>query len=277
MLQAITNQEVGTNVLDEVIAGYLLPGKPIANALFKTISFLTANQAVIFAGDLKLGHYMKIPPRMMFSIQIIPTIVICVWTTLIQQWMLDNVQGICTPQQRQGYVCPGTRTFGSASVIWGAVGPNRVFSIGAPYSSFLLFIPIGAIAPIPFYLLARRFPLSFWRYVNVPILFSGLESIPPATGINYISWIVTGFIFNYWIRRFHFRWWTRYNYILSAALDGGVALSAIAIFFTLQVWKSGGVNLVWWGNTVWLNTADANGVPLKPLPASGTIGPSTWS
>jgi hypothetical protein len=70
--------------------------------------------------------------------------------------------------------------------------------------------------------------------VNVPILFSGVEAIPPATGINYISWLVTGFIFNYWIRRFRFRWWTRYNYILSAALDGGVALSAIAIFFTQQ-------------------------------------------
>ena len=132
MLQAITNQEVGTNVIDEVIAGYLLPGKPIANALFKTISFLTTNQAVIFAGDLKLGHYMKIPPRMMFSIQIIPTIVTCVWTTLIQQWTLDNVEGICTPQQTQGYVCPGTSTFASSSVIWGAVGAKRVYSIGAP-------------------------------------------------------------------------------------------------------------------------------------------------
>lgn len=84
--------------------------------------------------------------------------------------------------------------------------------------------------------------------MNVPILFAGIGSIPPATGINYISWLLVGFIFNYCIRRFRFRWWMRYNYILSAALDGGLVLSLTAIFFTLQVWKPGGVNLNWWGN-----------------------------
>jgi hypothetical protein len=72
--------------------------------------------------------------------------------------------------------------------------------------------------------------------------------MPPASGINYISWLLTGFIFNYCIRRFRFRWWMRYNYILSAALDGGVALSMATVFFTLQVWKPGGVNINWWGN-----------------------------
>jgi len=28
---------------------------------------------------------------------------------------------------------------------------------------------------------------------------------------------------------------------------------------------------------VWQNTADANGVPLKPLPESGFIGPGKWT
>ena len=40
----------------------------------------------------------------------------------------------------------------------------------------------------------------------------------------------------------------RYNYVLSAALDCGVMLSLTVIFFTLQVWTPGGVNLNWWGN-----------------------------
>ena len=117
------------------------------------------------------------------------------------------------------------------------------------YASLLWFIPVGALAPIPFYFLARRFPFSFWRYVNIPILLGGLGGIPPATGINYIAWIVAGFIFNYCIRRFHFRWWMRYNYILAAALDGGVILGMFVIFFTLQAWKSGGISFDWWGNT----------------------------
>jgi hypothetical protein len=40
----------------------------------------------------------------------------------------------------------------------------------------------------------------------------------------------------------------RYNYILSAALDAGVALSMVLIFFVLQ-YPKGGFTINWWGNT----------------------------
>jgi hypothetical protein len=134
---------------------------------------------------------------------------------------------------------------------------------------------IGAIAPVPFYFLARRFPLSIARYVNIPVFLAGLGAIPPANGINYASWCIVGFIFNYLVRRYHLRWWMRYNYILSAGLDAGVALSLIIIFFTLQLPK-GGVNVNWWGNTVWMNTADANGIPMLVPEEGGIFGPSEW-
>jgi OPT family small oligopeptide transporter len=279
MLQAITNQQVPTQVMMELVAGYMLPGKPIANVIFKTIGFITSNQAISFAGDLKLGHYMKIPPRIMFLIQVIPAIIASIWVTVIQDWMLNNVKDICTPHQPQGFRCASSTTFATASVIWGAVGPRRLFSPGAPYSGLLWFFPVGILAPIPFYFLARRYPLSFYRYVNIPVFFAGLAAMPPASGINYASWVLTGFIFNYVIRRFHFRWWMRYNYILSAALDAGVAFGMVVVFFGLGLPKpsTAGVQLNWWGNLVWQNTADVQGLPWKPLPASGLVGPATWS
>ena len=132
ILQAITNQQLPTQVIDELIAGYMLPGRPIANMIFKTITFITANQAVGFAGDLKLGHYMKIPPRMMFLVQLVSTVITCVWVNVIQDWMLTNVEDICTPHQKQGFVCPGSSVFATGSVIWGAAGPSRMFGAGAP-------------------------------------------------------------------------------------------------------------------------------------------------
>lgn len=138
---------------------------------------------------------------------------------------------------------------------------------------------VGAVAPIPFYYLARRSPLSYWRYINVPVFFAGVSGIPPASGINYASWGIVGFIFNYFVRRFHFRWWMRYNYILSAALDAGVAIALVVIFFAVQ-YPTNNFVISWWGNNAWLNTADANGTPLKvPDPSTGIFGPSpgTWS
>jgi len=140
------------------------------------------------------------------------------------------------------------------------------------------FFLIGALLPIPFYILAHRYPLSFWRYINIPVFFAGIVGIPPASGINYSSWALTGFIFNYCMRRFHFRWWMRYNYILSAGLDAGVAFGMLVIFFALQ-YPKGGINLSWWGNVAWQNTADALGTPMYVLQPNETFGPpaGSWS
>ena len=130
--------------------------------------------------------------------------------------------------------------------------------------------------PIPFYFLSRRYPRSFWRYVNIPVALVAANNVPPVNGSNITSWILVGFIFQWFMRRFHFRWWLRYNYLLSTGLDAGVIIGLIVIFVSLQMPK-GGISVNWWGNSVWQNTADAQMVPLKVLAPGQTFGPSTWS
>ena len=132
ILQAISNLSTPVQVMYELIGGYIIPGQPIANMIFKAIGNTTVTQAINFAADLKLGHYMKIPPQIMFTIQLIATIIACIWSTFVQQWMLDNVKDICTPGQKQGFICPGSTIFATASVLFGAVGPQRLFSPGSP-------------------------------------------------------------------------------------------------------------------------------------------------
>ncbi|KAF7785171.1 hypothetical protein Agabi119p4_1336 [Agaricus bisporus var. burnettii] len=115
---------------------------------------------------------------------------------------------------------------------------------------------------------------------NFPVIFNGTGLIPPATAINYVPWAAVGFIFNYVIRRRHFSWWTKYNYVLSAALDSGVAISIIAIFFCLQFPENGAIGttniLNWWGNTVPFTGADGRGVPLRQLQPGEKFGPTSW-
>ncbi|CDM30689.1 Oligopeptide transporter OPT superfamily [Penicillium roqueforti FM164] len=76
----------------------------------------------------------------------------------------------------------------------------------------------------------------------------------------------------HFIKRRFFAWWTKYNYILAAALDTGLALSGIVIFFCISY--PGATFPDWWGNNVYLNTADAQGVPYKSMPAVGYFGPA---
>lgn len=276
MLTAITNQTVPLQVLGELVVGYILPGRPVAMMVFKTFSYISMRQAVNFVGDLKLGHYMKIPPRVMFHSQVIATIVSVFVSVLVQVWMLGNIPDLCTPNQPDHLTCPTTSVFATAAIIWGAIGPQRIFSEGALYYPFVYFFLIGAILPVPFYLLARRYPLSLWRYINIPVCFAGVAIVPPATGINFSSWFTMGAVFQYYMRRFHFRWWMRYNYIMSAGLDSGIAIAFIVIFFAVQFPK-GGINLNWWGNTVWQNTLDSDGAPFYTLAPGETFGPTTWS
>ncbi|KAK0208614.1 glutathione transporter [Desarmillaria ectypa] len=276
MLQAISNTQIAFSVMYELIGGFMLPGKPVANVIFKAMGIMGSTQAATFAGDLKLGHYMKIPPRTMFTVQMVAVFITCFVAVGTQAWMFANIEDMCLSTQKDGFICPTTNIFATASLIWGGIGPARMFGRGATYNPLLWFFLVGAILPIPFYILARRYPHSHWRFANMPVFLAGVLAIPPASGINYASWALVGFIFNWYIRRFHFRWWMRYNYILSAALDAGTAFAIILIFLCLQLPK-GGVKLNWWGNTVWQNTADAMGLPLKTLNPGEIFGPSTWS
>ena len=133
---------------------------------------------------------------------------------------------------------------------------------------------ICAFLPIPFYLLARRYPYSRWRYVNIPTALTAGMFFPPVTGMQYTSWFIVGAIFQWFVRRFHFRWWMRFNYVLAAALDAGLAFGVLLVFLTTALPQK---SLVWWGNTVWMTTNDALGMPLNILPPNSTFGPTQWS
>jgi hypothetical protein len=123
----------------------------------------------------------------------------------------------------------------------GVIGPTRQFGPHALYKPELYALVVGAVLPIPFWLWQRRYPQSWLKYFSMPVLLNGPGSIPPALGINYSSWFVVAFIFRefllscfchkqpftfvrdaeYVVRRRNFRWWSKFNYILSSALDSG--------------------------------------------------------
>lgn len=64
---------MGLNVVTELVIGYMYPGKPLANVAFKTYGYISMSQALSFLQDFKLGHYMKIPPKAMFLVQVLDT------------------------------------------------------------------------------------------------------------------------------------------------------------------------------------------------------------
>ncbi|KAH7104863.1 OPT oligopeptide transporter [Auriculariales sp. MPI-PUGE-AT-0066] len=276
MLQALTNTQVPLNVITELVIGYMLPGKPVAMMLFKTYGYITAAQALTFARDLKLGHYMKIPPRSMFFAQVVATIVAGTAQLGVQSWLFHSIKNICEETQSNGFVCPSTQTFATASFIWGVIGPKLSYSKGGIYYGLVFFFLVGALAPVLQWLWTKRYPRHrLVRLINFPIVFSGTNYFPPALAVNYVTWGLVGFIFQYIVRRRRFQWWAHYNYILSAALDSGVAVATIIIFFALQYPDIKSTLDTWWGNKVWQKTYDFKGTSWRKIPQEG-FGPDTW-
>jgi len=267
-IYAMTGQGISVNVLSQIVPAILLPGNPVANMVFKAYSVQTLIESTSFVQDLKLGHYVKVPPRATFIVQAVGTITAAFVAVGVKQWMFDNVQDICSLHQKDSLICPHNQVFFTASAVWGLIGPGRQFGKGALYYPQIYALLWGGLIPIPFWLWQRRYPNSWIRFISTPVIFNGISSLPPATGINYSSWFAVGVIFQYFVRKRNFRWWSKFNYVTSAALDSGTVLSLIIIFFTLEFPK-GGVSVNWWGNSVFMNTADYARKPWRPLGPEG--------
>ncbi|KAI3842410.1 hypothetical protein MKW92_022584 [Papaver armeniacum] len=246
IISATTNQTPGLNILTEYLMGLMLPGKPIANVCFKTYGYISMAQALSFLQDFKLGHYMKIPPRSMFLVQLIGTIIAGVINTGTAWYMLNSIQNICQEDllpANSPWTCANDRVFFDASVIWGLAGPMRIFGPKGNYAALNWFFLGGAVAPVFVYAMHTKFKKHTWiAFVNIPIILQATAVMPPASSVNLSSWIVVGVIFNYFVFRYGRNWWQRYNYVLSAALDAGVAIMSLFIYFALS-----STTLNWWG------------------------------
>ncbi|KAF7074708.1 hypothetical protein CFC21_079539 [Triticum aestivum] len=251
VIQATTNQQPGYDIIAQFMIGYALPGKPIANLLFKIYGRISTVHALSFLADLKLGHYMKIPPRCMYTAQLVGTVVAGVVNLAVAWWMLDSIDNICDVEALHPdspWTCPKYRVTFDASVIWGLIGPGRLFGQHGLYRNLVWLFVVGAVLPVPVWLLSRAFPEKKWiALVNVPVISYGFAGMPPATPTNIASWLVTGTVFNFFVFRYRKGWWQKYNYVLSAALDAGTAFMGVLIFFALQ---NAHHDLKWWGTEV---------------------------
>ncbi|KAJ5716810.1 OPT oligopeptide transporter [Penicillium malachiteum] len=266
MIYAITNSEVTNNVVAELIAGYAIPNQPIANLIFKTYGVVSCAQAIQFASDLKMGHYMKIAPRVMFSAQVVATFLSAFVSIGVNAWALANIPNICSDDQASGFTCENDTTFFTSSVIWGAIGPRRLFAAGQMYNATLYGFLAGTLLPLPFYFAAKYFPKSGARYIYSPLLLYGMMNFAPYNFTYVMAPLIVGTVFNFYIKRHYLAWWEKYAYVLTSSFGAALAISAVVIFFAVEYHT---VSINWWGNSVSFAGCDDTGCTIKAVPAGG--------
>ncbi|KAM5344246.1 hypothetical protein ACJ41O_012783 [Fusarium nematophilum] len=243
---ATTGIEVEYNVLAEFIGGAWQPGNALAMNFFKGFGYVTVAHALDFANDLKLGHYLKLPQRQTFWCQIVATIVSAFVCTGVMNFQITQIPNICQTDQKDKFTCPGVETYFTAAVLFGSLAPRKVFGQGAQYTAMLAAFPVGLAFPVLYYYATRKLPRTHWlAKIHPVVIFSGghtwspynLGYMWPAVLPGWLSWVI--------VRRRYLAFWSKYNYVLSAAWSTGIAIAAVVIFFAVSYH---GADIDWIGN-----------------------------
>ena len=156
----------------------------------------------------------------------------------------------CLPTQSDFLTCPDIHDLLASSVFWyvvwsgflftiaddmvgcrGLIGPNCQFGTGLIYHLQLYAIIMGTFRPLLFWLWQWHYPQSWVCWVSTPLtLLNCMNFIPPAMGINYSSWFLIGFIFQYLIWKCNFTWWIKFSYLMSVVMDSGTTYNFNAFY-----------------------------------------------
>lgn len=119
--------------------------------------------------------------------------------------------------------------------------------------------------------LQKFFPrVKIFRYLHPALICTGgvtawapynLSYMTPLLYLSLVSWA--------WIKPRYLDWWSKYNYIANAAFSAGIAISAVIIFFTMNIPK---LEISWWGNEVMYQGCEGAACRRLPLPESGYFG-----
>lgn len=110
-----------------------------------------------------------------------------------------------------------------------------MFGTGSIYQYFNVFWVIGAILPCVLYALVKYGGRLSWlgRTLHAPVMLGAMGWLPPATPLSFSTWGFVALIFNHFIKKRFHGWWRQYNYVTAAALDAGLIISTIVIFFAI--------------------------------------------
>lgn len=106
-------------------------------------------------------------------------------------------------------------------------------------------------------------------WLNPVLVIQGVQHWAPFNLSHKTPGFILSLIFMWWMPKHRPAWWSKYNYVLSAALTAGLAFSALIMYWAIGYHP---VELKWWGNTVSGAGVDGNARGILPLPERGYFG-----
>ncbi|KAJ5822830.1 Oligopeptide transporter OPT superfamily [Penicillium robsamsonii] len=244
---------IATNNLSKMLAGLILPGRPIGNMYFAAWSHNVINNAVNLSNDLKMGEYLKIPPRIMFLTQIYGTILGGFINYAIMISIVSGNRDLLVEGDGNSSWSGATiQSFNTNAASW-ALAPY-IYKIGTPYGAVPLGIIAGAGA-VMVHAVFHRFVPKIGNFdtseINLPqfIQYAGYIPYNQSQTCVLFTWILAGFYVQFYLRNYRPRIFRDYSYLIAGAFDG--ASLTVLFILSFAVFGAGGVSHPfpsWWGN-----------------------------
>ncbi|KAL0953014.1 hypothetical protein HGRIS_007218 [Hohenbuehelia grisea] len=230
---AITGFSPNIQSLVQMLGAAMIPGSPQANMYFTLYGYNTLDQARGLIRDLKMGQYTKLPPRVTFTVQCLGSVVGGLLNYVIMKVILTTRREILLDVQGSN-VWSGqqVQSFNSNAISWGALG-NDLYAPGGRYWLVPFAVLIGLAVPLPFWLVHRFYPKLGANKVVTPILCWTLGYLSVGINSSVFTTFCLAVFSQYYLRKYRPGWFRKYNFLMSAALDGGTQVMVFVYTFAV--------------------------------------------
>jgi hypothetical protein len=110
-----------------------------------------------------------------------------------------------------------------------------MFSIGDRYQWVTIAFLVGFLAPVPLYLLHKAFPkIRIFSYLNTCIILWYMGYLFVGINSSIWSYYIIGAFGQFYLRKYRPKYFVKWNYLVSAAMDGGTQVLVFLLTFAVQ-------------------------------------------
>ncbi|KAG6328511.1 hypothetical protein ID866_10578 [Astraeus odoratus] len=181
-------------------------------------------QSIALAGDLKIGQYLKIPPRAMFLTQLWGTILGAAINFVVMVSIVKSQRAILlSPNGTNVWSGQLVQSFNSDAVTWSLA--KELYGPGGPY----FIVPISLLIGMRW---SKIGPIKVDNVI-LPVIYMYSSLLASRVNSTVTSSIIVGIVSQFWLRNYHPSWFRKYNYILGGALDGGAQIMIFILSFAV--------------------------------------------
>lgn len=200
---------------------------------FNTYTYNAIGQGEYLLRDLKLAQQNKLSPRCTFTTQMIGCIFGALLNYVMMLTIVENQATILTSIEGTNiWSGANIQMFNTLAIAW-SIAP-KMFSVGARYQWVTIAYLIGFLFPVPFYLMHKKFPQQrIWSYLNTSIISWYLGYLFVGVNASCTLYYVIGIFGQYFLRKYRPKYFVKWNYLVSAAMDGGTQVLVFLLTFAV--------------------------------------------